>query len=191
MAYRLLTPPAENPVSLEAMKLHSRIDTDADDEILEHYIAAATQFCEEYQRRAYVTQTWELWLDDFPKERWIQLTPSPLRVDNLVIRTYDEDGNFYPFTDFQIDNISEPGYVILNDGASWPQPLRFANSVYIRFNAGYGTADDVPRTMIQAIVMLAAHWYENREAVTATGAVPQQVPFSVKVLLNQSKVYLL
>lgn len=189
--YRLAVPPAEDAVPLEATKLHIRVETDADDEIIEHYIKTATRWCESYQRRAYITQTWELWLDTFPRTPWILLTPSPLQSVEHVIY-YDFNDQPHYFDDYFIDNVSEPGYVILNGGASWPSAqLRPANGVVVRFRAGYGDGEDVPHTILQAIVLLVGHWYENREAVVSTGAVPQRMPFSVQALLNQDKVYLL
>jgi len=63
MGLKQTVAPALEPVSLTEAKLHLRIDTTAEDVLISSLIKAARQYCENYQRRAYITQTWELWLD--------------------------------------------------------------------------------------------------------------------------------
>lgn len=48
-------------------------------------------------------------------------------------------------------------------------------------------ADPVPATIRQAILMLAAHWYENREA--ALPGAPFAVPFGVHDLLQSHRAW--
>src|ERR1035441_8272837 len=66
MALKLYTPPSVEPVTLDEAKTHLKQDSSDDDLYISGLIAVARQYCEEFQRRAYVTQTWELWLDQFP-----------------------------------------------------------------------------------------------------------------------------
>ncbi|MCW5861278.1 MAG: head-tail connector protein, partial [Caldilineales bacterium] len=51
--------------------------------------------------------------------------------------------------------------------------LRELNAIHIRFEAGYGAASAVPTRYKQALKLLVGHWYENREAILATGAIPK------------------
>ena len=51
-------------------------------------------------------------------------------------------------------------------GVSIPVPARKANGIQIDYVAGYATAALVPTPIRLAIKQLAAHFYENREAVT-------------------------
>ncbi len=44
------------------------------------------------------------------------------------------------------------------------------------------SADKVPKRMAQAMLMLVAHWFANREAVV-TGTITTQVPLAVEALL--------
>lgn len=48
-----------------------------------------------------------------------------------------------------------------------------------------GEPVDVPKTIKQALLLLIAHWYTNREAVVATNVVPREVALTVDALLNQ------
>ena len=62
----LVTAPTEEPVSLAEAKLHLRVDDNADDALIAALITAARQHAENDTRRALVTQTWRLALDQFP-----------------------------------------------------------------------------------------------------------------------------
>lgn len=66
MGLKLITPPAIEPVSLPDIKQHLRIDSDLEDAVLSGFITAAREYCESYQNRVFITQTWDLFLDDFP-----------------------------------------------------------------------------------------------------------------------------
>jgi len=57
------------------------------------------------------------------------------------------------------------------------------NAVTVRFVAGYGDAGDVPQAIKQAILILIAHWYEQRDPVEAGNIAPIMVPLMVTTLL--------
>ncbi|NDA93971.1 MAG: hypothetical protein EBX90_11955, partial [Betaproteobacteria bacterium] len=59
-------PPATEPLSLEEVKEHLRIDSSAEDALLQMYIEAARKVCEHNTARALITQTWETTFDRFP-----------------------------------------------------------------------------------------------------------------------------
>jgi uncharacterized phiE125 gp8 family phage protein len=65
MPLKLIALPAEEPVNLDETRAHLRLESGEDD-YLSDLIAAARRHCESFQGRAYVTQTWELYLDMFP-----------------------------------------------------------------------------------------------------------------------------
>jgi hypothetical protein len=66
----------------------------------------------------------------------------------------------------------------------WPISRPTIDSVFITFTAGMGpTADTVPDNIRTAILMFAAHLYENREAVSADGTFTA-VPMGVQALLG-------
>lgn len=60
---------------------------------------------------------------------------------------------------------------------------------YCENYTGKKLADGVPKTIKQALLLLIAHWYTNREAVVASNAVPREVELTVRTLLNQNKVW--
>ena len=165
--------------------------TSAEDDLLNSLITAARQYCETFQRRAYITQTWELWLDAFPSQDCIKTPLPPLQ--SATIKYYDINDTEATFTssDYFVDTKSEPGWLGLNTGCIWPTTtLRPANGVCIEFVAGYGdTASTVPKRIRQAILLLISHWYENREPVSTSGAMPKEMPMSVESLLWQDRCF--
>lgn len=48
--------------------------------------------------------------------------------------------------------------------------------------------DGVPADIEQAVLMIAAHWYENREA-TLVGVVAQELPIGVADVIRNRRVY--
>jgi uncharacterized phiE125 gp8 family phage protein len=195
MALRLETAPAIEPITLADLKNDIKVDSDLefDDLLIGSLLTAARKWVENTARRALVTQSWALWLDDWPADDWIAVPRPPIQsVDS--IKYYDNSDNEYTLSSsvYQVDTISEPGRVVLRSGQAWPSSieLRPANAVAVNFTAGYGGDETaIPEEYKQAIRLLVGHWYENRGAVASTGAVPKEVPFGVMALLWQDRVF--
>lgn len=188
---KLIIPPAEEPISLGEAKPCLRVDFNDDDVLINRLITAARQYCEDFQRRAYITQTWELWLDAWPDKDYITIPRPPLQSVTFV-KYYGADNKEYtlPTTDYFVDDKNEPGRVVLAYGKSWPSTtLRPANAVMVQFIAGYGTADKVPEKIKQAMYLLIGHWYEHREAVlTGSISISKEIEFAVNALLQQDRI---
>ncbi len=197
----LVTPPAAEPVSLAEAKAQMRVDTSDDDTLISSLIVAARQAAEEHTRRALVNQTWRLSLDRFPARplNWwdgvrqganvpgtaaaIELPRPPLQsVTSLT--TYDDadTASVMAAAGYFVDSDGEPGRVVLRAGNTWPTVERVAGGVEVLFVAGYGaSAADVPQAIRQGILLLAAHLYENREAVVI-GDPAAEVPLGIAAL---------
>lgn len=54
----------------------------------------------------------------------------------------------------------------------------------------YGGQDqeDIPAPLVEAVLQLAAHWYENREA-TLVGVTGQELPFGIWPIINEYRVW--
>jgi len=189
MGLILVTAPTEEPVSLADVKAHLRIDITDDDALLGTYITVARRFCERYQNRAYITQTWKLVLDDWPDDDEIELPYPPLQsVTSIVYYDTEDNDNTLATTVYMVDADSEPGRVTLKYNQTWPYTtLRPYNGIEITYVAGYGDATgDVPENVVHAIKLLVGHLYENREA---TGIRPlSEIPFTVKALLDLERI---
>jgi len=162
---KVITPPASEPVTLDDIKPQLRIeldDTDYDD-ILSPLIPAARQWCEEYQNRAYITQTLELALDVWPCRDYIELPRPDLQGVTSIAYTDDEGVTItWASSNYLVDDYAFVARVVRRKGVGWPSIcLATVNGIKVRYVAGYGGADDVPERIKQAIKLLVIHWYEN------------------------------
>lgn len=164
----LATAPAVEPVTTTEAKSQLRVDFTDDDTLIAALITAARQMVENITRRALVTQTWDLFLDAFPGERFIEIPLPPLQSITSV--TYYDDADVvttFASTSYYVDTKREPGRIVLRDDASWPSAtLRGANGVAVRFVAGYGLAVAVPQAIKQATLLIVGDLYEHRENVS-------------------------
>lgn len=179
----LVTDATEEPVTWEQLQAQCRIDANDEQVYGESLIVAARQLVEARLRRALVTQTWRLNLDCFPdwaieinKPRLIAVTHVKYKeVSDGTLTTLDSG-------DYTIDADSEPGRIMPAYGLSWPGVYDEVNAVQVTFTAGYGDADVVPQSIKQAVLLLASHWFANREPVNI-GNITSLLPMGVDSLL--------
>ena len=184
-ALTVVTEPETEPVLVNDLKSHLRIDDLADeDPDLGGYISAAREHVEGAARRALVTQTLKLSLDGWPEDDEIVLPRPPLQ-SVTTLEYLDEGGSptTWPSSNYIVDTDSQPGRIVLAANVDWPSVTLYpVNPVQITYVAGYGTAGSVPKKYVQAIKLLAGHWHENREA-TLVGQIAREIPFAVESLL--------
>lgn len=185
MALVLITGPVLEPVTKAEAKAHLRVDVDDDDALIEALIKAGREFIEQRTRRALMSQTWDLWLDEWPDDDEIRLPMAPLQSVSYV-HTVDSDGATatWASSNYLVDTVRQPGRLVRKSAASWPSTsLQEVNGVNVRFVAGYGSAGTtVPQPLRQAVLLAVGHWYENREAIATTGAMPKELPLAVEAL---------
>jgi uncharacterized phiE125 gp8 family phage protein len=190
VAVTVITPPAEEPISLAAAKDHLRVDHEADDGLIGALITAVRDFAEEFQNRTYVTQVLELSLDAWPDKPVIQLPRAPLQdVVSVTYRDYTGAESEWARDNYQVDPRSTPGRLALAYGRSWPSvTLPRIAGITIRYTAGYGAADQVPEKFKRAMLLIIGHLYEHREEVNI-GNIVNLVPMAGQAMLWQDKVF--
>lgn len=157
---RVITAPTAEPVSLETAKEYLRVDGTSEDVLIESLIKSARETGEQLSRRAFVTQTLEMVIDEFPRDLSVILLRPPLQSVTSV-KYYDTDSIEATWTDYEVDARSEPGKIIFNSmpGVS----LLESGGVAVRYVAGYGDAEaNVPERIKNAILAAVAYLYENR-----------------------------
>lgn len=143
MVTRLITPPAALPVSLASAKMNLRIDDSDQDDLITAWIEGITAHAEHYTGRSFVNQTWRVTLDTFPDA--IELPPPVSSV--ISLKYLDEEGTEQTLdpTDYIVDSVSEPGYLVPGVDKAWPATYDRINAVYVDVVSGYGaTYTDVP-----------------------------------------------
>ena len=90
-------------------------------------------------------------------------------------------------TQYIVDADSNVGRIVLPYGITWPSFTAYTvNPITITYVAGY---TDIPKAIKQSILLLAAYWYEHREAITTGfGQISKEAEFTTSALLSQYRV---
>ncbi len=161
MSLTLITPPAAEPVTLTEAKAHLKVDTAADDTLIASLVTAARARAEWHTGRAFVTQSWTLWLDAWPQNGLVEIPLPPLQdVTQVTVYALDDTPSVLDPSVYQLDAASAPARLLRKGEA--PAKLRAVNAVEIEFTAGYGGASTVPQAIKQAILQIVADLYSHR-----------------------------
>lgn len=160
-----VTAPTVSPISLAEAKAQMRVEGSDDDTIIQRLIDAAISFVDVQGAlgRAMITQTWGQWLSPNPGTVLLMLGP----VQSVsAIKYYDTDGALQTATLADFDVFGTPNRITVSpkSGKAWPTTQTRDDAIKIEYVVGYGSASaNVPQTVRHALMMLVAHWYENRE----------------------------
>ena len=174
--------PALEPISVEEVKLQSRIIDDSEEQLLVLLIGAARRYVESYTGRSLISQGWRLTLDSFPGPSLmgvpfgvtftmpghaIQLERTPvISVDSITYTAMDSTTQTMPSTDYVADLSGPIARITPKFGKIWPIPLPQIGAVQVNYTAGYGTtAASVPEGIRHWMLMRVGTLYENREEV--------------------------
>lgn len=163
----LITPPAAEPVQVSDMVTQLGLPTISDPTLssqqtarLTRFISAARRWCENYTRRAFITQTWLLKLDGWPPCDWrynwrgyptIVLPYPPCQsiywlryvdtfgaVQTLPLDTsYGNAAGQYGYQFKRGDDV-QPGRLISAWARPWPPVRMVPANVLVQIRAGYG-----------------------------------------------------
>lgn len=201
---RIVQRPATEAVSLEDCRAHLRLTATGsplshpDDYWITNIgLPAAREWCENYTGRAFASQTIELAINGFPAtaDAWyaalgMSLPFSPVQYIESV--TYiDSDGasQLVDPTVYALDSFQEPGMLFSAYGQTWPTTRGMRGAVRVRYRAGYtvpGESPDdfpLPYALKAAVLLLLAHWHENREPMV-TGTIATELKFTLISLLG-------
>lgn len=189
MILKQVLTPSEEPITLAEAKAHLRVDGTDENDYITSLITVARLACELEARRAFVEQTFDLFLDCWPdSECGIKVPRPPLQSVTSLSYT-DYAGNVTALvanTDYVVDTNSEPGRILPAYGKFWPTALLHpGGAIKVRFVAGYGIAEDVPDIYKHAIKLTIGHFFENREdVVVQAGLSAVKLPLGVAHLLG-------
>lgn len=165
--------PAVEPVSLAEMKAHLRIDSSDEDTLITAMIVAARTFIENRLHRSLVQRTYRADLWGFQTLLELPLVPIS-SITQIQYWSTDSpsvlttlDGSIYTLN-------AGRGYIYLSYGSTVPSVDTRHDAVQITYVSGYEPSTDspqdlagnIPQAIRQAIYLLAADYYENRESTT-------------------------
>jgi uncharacterized phiE125 gp8 family phage protein len=158
------------PVLLHEARAQCRIDDDITefDSRLEAYIVAARALAEKELKRRLISQTWDLWLDEFPEGDDIELPQNP--VSAITSITYvDTAGATQTISsgNYRLDTRKAKAIVRPAFNVEWPSDVRDDYSVIdIKYVVGFGAnGTTVPRSIREWILLHVAAMYENGTAI--------------------------
>lgn len=190
---KVIVAPTEEPITIAQARAHLEAaayeDSDVDpidDAMIEGWLGAAREMCEQFLGLSLARQTLEIAMDSFPTLALdggtaIELPRGPvLEVVQIMTPADDEftsddvdsdeaadaavfaDGEVNP-DQYTLDNYTNPNRVA--PVSSWPVITTATNAIKIRYLAGYGEDSDgepMPRAARAAILVTLAHLYANR-----------------------------
>ena len=178
-----VTPPTQEPVTLDEAKTHLRIDHDTEDKIIERWIRAAREYTESHTGKRWYTQTLRYMLEFFPPGGEIRLPVEPVSAISLfTYQDVDDVTVTLTSSDYQTWLDHSPPLISPNPFAIWPI-TKYAklNAVKIEFTAGATT--EVPEQVGEAIFLTLGYWDGNRGDNPAA-AMDLGLPAGAKRLLD-------
>lgn len=169
----VISPPAEAPLSLDAVKAFLRIGHDGEDALVEEMLQAARERLEQVAGLALVLQTVQLCWREWPADltgRGARLPIGPVQQVEAV-RLVDEAGSPDDQTSaFELicDRLCLKPWTLL-------PALPTGGRVEIELQVGFGAADDVPEDLREALLRLIGAMYRARTDGAASVGLPRQV----------------
>lgn len=194
------------PVTLDEFFRHIRFTPDALEEVDGlQFIAAATNYAENYTKRLFYNRNFNQYFDEFPVHEKLyrrsrRLTTTPIRLFGSDVKSitsfqyYDQNGDLETLvesTDYRKINKNSVCYLHPSVSAEyWPTDAHdeLHDIIEINYNAG-PYPGEVPAAVKSAILLIAASLFENRENdIIGSGLTVNKPIIAAQDLLHPYKV---
>ena len=189
MRLRQVSTSYDEPITVEELREHLRIEHNDEDSYLTLLISSARALAENFIDGIIADREYLMIIDGFSS--YIELPVRPVNPESLTIVYFDENGDSqtiagYEYKSDLFKTIIYPAY-----GESWPATETGFNKVTITFTSGLAGAEGaMPNDVKHAILMLASTLYDQREDHTAQVRL-HDVPTSSQMLLDGYKKVIL
>ncbi|MEM8576231.1 MAG: head-tail connector protein [Pseudomonadota bacterium] len=184
------TPVPNAALPMDAFKAHLRLGTgfgtaDVQDEVLEGFLRAAMAAIEARTGKALIARTYSWTQNTWRACEGAAFPVAPVQSINQVervtrdgVRTSVDVGTYWLERDAVRPRLRPVG-------AALPA-ISTGGSIVVSFVAGYGAGwTDLPADLRQAVLLLAAHYYEYRDETALSDGC---MPFGVSSLIERYKV---
>lgn len=172
-------------VSVSEAKAHLRVYHSEDDSYLGSLVLSATQVIEHETKHALITRQFVLGMDQFPEDE-IVLPRSPLGAVSSITYT-DTAGALQTLSSsvYLVYQVNAVPRIKRKASQTWPNiSTEGGLPISVTFTAGYGAISaNIPQSLRHAVLLQAAHMYENRTAVAP--AQMYEIPRTVERLIVQ------
>lgn len=163
-AYQLVSSSDNNPVTLDEMKLHLRVDTDEENFLILSLMATAMKHAENYTWLTLTSSVYNVFYDSREVEEFIYVNKCPVSAITSV-NYRNSEGEYVAMStdDYEVDTVSQPVRIKITNK---PALGNYLNAWKVVFSCGYGQMEAVPDPIKSAIKLIVGHLYEHREDVT-------------------------
>lgn len=149
-------------VSLAEVQAYVRVETGEEEALLAGLIRVSTENCESFIGQRLMARSFVMRAVG-ASSGWTLLNLQPIRAVSAI---KSDDGIAVPTELYQVD--------VDHDGRCWIRGLTSGGIYNIEGSAGFAdTPNDVPESLRQGIVRLAAHFFASRDS--AAGDIPAAV----------------
>lgn len=187
MTFKVITPPAAEPITLEEAKVHLRVVEPDEDALIERLIAAARGMLEQRTNRRLMLQTIE-----FSPFAWGPFMVPAAPFVALGDVAYTDAAGAPAILDpevLYVDAYVEPAMVVLAWGQTWPQAQPGSRPT-VRAVVGYTSAAAVPAELKQWMLLAITAMYDNRSSIVTGVSVAQLPDDFMSLLWHPYMVYL-
>lgn len=157
----VLTPPAAEPVTRAELVAQMMLNVAPSDAELDRWIKAARELFEKQTGRAVLPTAFRQHCSEFSGP--IDLQAGPV-ISVQAVNYIDRAEAAQALGSFDLDAAEIPATVYVASGVYPLASTKKRRPVTIDFTAGWANAAAVPAMVKGAILLLAAHFYQNREA---------------------------
>lgn len=164
MHLELLSVSSADIIPLSEMSAFLRVDDPTQNALIAALTRGAINSFQEWTGRQFLTATYKMTLQGFPRCNGAIRLPKPPTVSVTSVGYYS-DTSPSSAVDYQVVKGETFWHLVPGVNASWPAPpIGLANAVEVVFTCGYGIIrDSFDEDLIHSLRVLVAHWYENRE----------------------------
>ena len=185
-SYEVKTVSTIDILTTAEVKAHLKVDTAADDTLIDNLRDAATNSAQEYTNRFFTSTTLTQYADKWSEIA--ELYKSPLQ-SITHIKYYDSDDSLQTLSSsvYNSDASAMPARIALAVNQSYPTTSDRIAAIRVEYIVGVTAANLVDNAIKQAVLLTIGHWYQNREAVIV-GRIATELPMAAKYLLDQYKI---
>lgn len=167
---KMTTAPVSEPITTATAKEWLKVDTSADDTLIDATVSAARSHIEKKTGLALFTQTITDVMDEFPEETPVSnpygefyLLRYPVQ-SVTSIQYVDSDGATQTLSadTYVVDTNGMFTRIALKEGQSWPTLRNQIAAITVTYLAGYSQTSSIPTDIIVALKLLLTYFYENR-----------------------------
>ena len=172
-------------ITVADLKAHLRVTHTQEDTLISALRSAAISWVEEHCNIKLGSYTARGYLPDW-RVAYFPIGPvtaiTEVKYQTTADKDYTTDLTTLGTTLWYTDEITQPARIAFRD---YPTTYDYAlTPVVVTFTAGYTT---MPAPILQAIRLLVAHMYENRQE-EVTGTISTRLKFGLEALLNPFRI---